>query len=45
MFSRYGGTEVKYQGEEHLILFRDVLAIVDYTSDAHAPVPLIRYGA
>ena len=31
VFSRYGGTEVKYQGEEYLILSaRDVLAIVDY---------------
>ena len=30
VFSRYGGTEVKYQGEEYLILsVRDVLAIVD----------------
>ena len=30
VFSRYGGTEVKYQGEEYLILSaRDVLAIVD----------------
>ena len=30
VFSRYGGTEVKYQGEEYLILAaRDVLAIVD----------------
>ena len=29
VFSRYGGTEVKYQGEEYLILSaRDVLAIV-----------------
>ena len=39
VFSRYGGTEVKYQGEEYLILSaRDVLAIVDYLlSDAHAP--------
>ncbi|MDO5750003.1 MAG: co-chaperone GroES [Rothia sp. (in: high G+C Gram-positive bacteria)] len=30
VFSRYGGTEVKYQGEEYLILSaRDILAIVD----------------
>ena len=30
IYSRYGGTEVKYQGEEYLILSaRDVLAIVD----------------
>ena len=30
VFSRYGGTEVKYPGEEYLTLFaRDVLAIVD----------------
>ena len=31
VFSRYGGTEVKYQGEEYLILSaRDVLALVYY---------------
>lgn len=30
IYSRYGGTEVKYQGEEFLILSsRDVLAIVE----------------
>ena len=31
VFSRYGGTEVKYQGEEYLILSaRDGLAMVEY---------------
>ena len=30
VFSKYGGTEIKYQGEEYLILSqRDILAIVD----------------
>ena len=30
LYSKYGGTEVKYSGEEYLILSaRDVLAIVD----------------
>ncbi len=30
VFSKYGGTEVKYAGEEYLILSaRDVLAVVD----------------
>ncbi|MBV7294724.1 co-chaperone GroES [Corynebacterium sp. TAE3-ERU12] len=30
IFSRYGGTEIKYQGEEYLILSqRDILAIVE----------------
>ena len=30
IYSKYGGTEVKYQGEEYLILSaRDVLAIVE----------------
>ncbi len=30
VFSKYGGTEIKYDGEEYLILSaRDVLAIVD----------------
>ena len=30
IFSKYGGTEIKYAGEEYLILSqRDVLAIVD----------------
>ena len=30
IFSKYGGTEVKYSGEEYLILSaRDVLAVVD----------------
>lgn len=30
IYSRYGGTEVKYQGEEYLILSaRDVLAVVE----------------
>ena len=30
VFSKYGGTEVKYDGEEYLILSaRDVLAVVD----------------
>ena len=30
VYSKYGGTEVKYSGEEYLILSaRDVLAIVD----------------
>jgi chaperonin GroES len=30
VFSKYGGTEVKYNGEEYLILSaRDVLAVVD----------------
>ena len=30
VYSKYGGTEIKYQGEEYLILSaRDVLAIVD----------------
>ncbi|MCH6196588.1 co-chaperone GroES [Corynebacterium mastitidis] len=29
IFSRYGGTEIKYEGEEYLILSaRDVLAVV-----------------
>nr|WP_274709722.1 co-chaperone GroES [Corynebacterium sp. c6VSa_13] len=29
IFSRYGGTEIKYQGEDYLILSaRDVLAVV-----------------
>lgn len=29
IFSRYGGTEIKYQGEEYMILSaRDILAIV-----------------
>ena len=29
IFSKYGGTEIKYQGEEYLILSaRDVLAVV-----------------
>ncbi|MCC5698867.1 co-chaperone GroES, partial [Klebsiella pneumoniae] len=30
IFSKYGGTEVKYNGEEYLILSaRDVLAVVN----------------
>jgi chaperonin GroES len=30
VFSKYGGTEIKYEGEDYLILSaRDVLAIVD----------------
>ena len=30
IFSKYGGTEVKYNGEEYLILaIRDVLAVVE----------------
>ena len=30
IFSKYGGTEIKYQGEEYLILAqRDILAIVE----------------
>ena len=30
LYSKYGGTEVKYSGEEYLVLSaRDVLAIVD----------------
>jgi len=30
VFSKYGGTEIKYQGEEYLILStRDVLAVVE----------------
>jgi chaperonin GroES len=30
VYSKYGGTEIKYQGEEYLILSaRDVLAILD----------------
>jgi len=30
MYSKYGGTEVKYNGEEYLILSaRDVLAVVN----------------
>lgn len=30
IFSRYGGTEIKYNGEEYLILSaRDILAIVE----------------
>ena len=30
LYSKYGGTEVKYHGEEHLVLSaRDVLAIVE----------------
>lgn len=30
IYSKYGGTEVKYQGEEYLILSaRDVLAVVE----------------
>ena len=30
IFSKYGGTEVKYNGEEYLLLSaRDVLAVVD----------------
>jgi chaperonin GroES len=30
LYSKYGGTEVKYDGEEYLILSaRDVLAVVD----------------
>ena len=30
VFSKYGGTEIKYNGEEYLILSaRDVLAVVD----------------
>ena len=31
IYSRYGGTEVKYAGEEHVILSaRDVLAVVEH---------------
>ena len=30
LYSKYGGTEVKYSGEEYLVLSaRDVLAIID----------------
>ena len=30
IYSKYGGTEVKYRGEEYLILSaRDILAIVE----------------
>ena len=30
VYSKYGGTEIKYQGEEYLILSaRDVLAVVE----------------
>ena len=30
VYSKYGGTEIKYKGEEYLILSaRDVLAVVD----------------
>ena len=30
IFSKYGGTEVKYDGEEYLILSaRDVLAVIE----------------
>ena len=30
LYSKYGGTEVKYQGEEYLVLSaRDVLAIIE----------------
>jgi len=30
VFSKYGGTEIKYEGDEYLILSaRDVLAVVD----------------
>ena len=30
IFSKYGGTEIKYQGEEYLILSqRDVLAVIE----------------
>ena len=31
IYSRYGGTEVKYSGEEYVILSaRDVLAVVEH---------------
>ena len=30
LYSKYGGTEVKYNGEEHLVLSaRDVLAVIE----------------
>ena len=30
LYSKYGGTEVKYNGEEYLVLSaRDVLAVID----------------
>ena len=30
IYSKYGGTEVKYSGEEYLVLSaRDVLAVID----------------
>jgi chaperonin GroES len=36
IYSKYGGTEVKVQGEEYLILSaRDVLAVVGNGREAH----------
>ena len=30
IFSKYGGTEIKYQGQEYLILAqRDILAVIE----------------
>ena len=41
IYSKYGGTEVKYDGEEYLILSaRDVLAVVNWPKVG--PVPLIQ---
>ena len=42
IYSKYGGTEVKYDGEEYLILSaRDILAVVTkYPSQLVRPVPV-----
>ena len=38
IYSKYGGTEVKYAGEEYLILSaRDVLAVVSLTHHPDSP--------
>ena len=46
VFSRYGGTEVKYQGEEYLILPHATFwQSSTNTFRCSCAVPLIRYGA
>ena len=43
IYSKYGGTEVKYGGDEYLILSaRDVLAVVSRFTGSCAPAALLR---
>lgn len=46
IYSKYGGTEIKYNGEEYLILSaRDVLAVVSSSRACSAPaIPVLTTG-